>query len=367
VGGDTDPVGPTTGFAGNAHDLAVAPDAIYVAYTLTDAEPGGVAVFALDERECRDLLWSSSATCDDCEDPNCVVLATIHGYRPGFAMLDIADPPTAPEDDLAAHIARIDDRAGRRLLPSTSVLTDVVTCLLDEVATQGPPGPKGDKGDPGQPGAQGEQGEPGPGLEKSLVRITAVSWEHDGSVAITDLENIIRASGDRSVGVMIAFTGSVSLDGIDAIHVFQVEAPDPGGENVRLGFACRCPVLGEVIPVDPVISGNLITEGTEVLGATAADAIAFVFEPRFVKNTLLNLDPDSDLWVRLRGDFVLDTDDPPRAIDAEFVRHEFDTGDRPAGSEFGVQGGIFESWFRPVEGRARTRSRTRSRTSSRRG
>jgi hypothetical protein len=36
---------------------------------------------------------------------------------------------------------------------------------------------------------------------------------------------------------------------------------------------------------------------------------------------------------------------PPRAIDAEFVRAELPTGDRPKGSPFGIQGGLFESWF----------------------
>jgi hypothetical protein len=66
-------------------------------------------------------------------------------------------------------------------------------------------------------------------------------------------------------------------------------------------------------------------------------------------NTLQEFDLN-DLWIRLRGDFVLDTGDPARAIDAEFVRHEFDTGDRPRGSTVGVQGGIFESWFTPRRG-----------------
>jgi hypothetical protein len=34
-----------------------------------------------------------------------------------------------------------------------------------------------------------------------------------------------------------------------------------------------------------------------------------------------------------------------RAIDAEFVRAQLPTGDRPATSPFGIQGGLFESWF----------------------
>jgi competence ComEA-like helix-hairpin-helix protein len=48
--------------------------------------------------------------------------------------------------------------------------------------------------------------------------------------------------------------------------------------------------------------------------------------------------------VHLRGDFVMDVEG--RAIDAEFVRAELPTGDRPKGVEFGIQGGHFESWLR---------------------
>jgi hypothetical protein len=47
--------------------------------------------------------------------------------------------------------------------------------------------------------------------------------------------------------------------------------------------------------------------------------------------------------VDVRGDFVRDTQG--RAIDAEFVRGELPTGDRPHGSSHGVQGGRFESWL----------------------
>ena len=34
-------------------------------------------------------------------------------------------------------------------------------------------------------------------------------------------------------------------------------------------------------------------------------------------------------------------------LDAEFARAEFPTGDRPHGSDLGIQGGLFESWFEP--------------------
>jgi hypothetical protein len=51
----------------------------------------------------------------------------------------------------------------------------------------------------------------------------------------------------------------------------------------------------------------------------------------------------ADLWIVLRGDFVIDTQG--FAIDGEFVRAQLPTGDRPSGSPYGTQGGTFESWF----------------------
>ena len=57
-----------------------------------------------------------------------------------------------------------------------------------------------------------------------------------------------------------------------------------------------------------------------------------------------------DVGVLLRGDFVKDTKD--RSIDAEFVRAQLPTGDRPRppatqplDNQVGIQGGLFESWF----------------------
>ena len=108
-------------------------------------------------------------------------------------------------------------------------------------------------------------------------------------------------------------------------------------------------MIGEVFPVEANIAGNLITDATIIPGVDRAKAIAFVFDERFLR-TLVRVHVD-DIWVKLRGDFVLDTNDPPRAIDAEFVRHEFDTGDHPATSKLGIQGGLFESWFVPVRDR----------------
>lgn len=158
--------------------------------------------------------------------------------------------------------------------------------------------------------------------------------------------NITGAVGTaKRSGVMIAFTAPVKLASIDAIHVFSVTAPQlqTGGN----GYACRCPIIGQVFAVKPVITGNLIKSGQIVTGVTEADAIAFVFDPAFEK--VLQGTTFTDLAIRLQGDFALDTGSPARAIDAEFVRAEFPTGNGPSGSPYGIQGGAFESWLIPVK------------------
>jgi hypothetical protein len=50
-----------------------------------------------------------------------------------------------------------------------------------------------------------------------------------------------------------------------------------------------------------------------------------------------------DLWVVLRCDFVIDVNE--KAVDGEHTRGTLPSGDRPALSKVGVQGGLFESWF----------------------
>ena len=97
---------------------------------------------------------TSRLRCPGCDAPECVVLATISGYRPGSSLLDMP----AEEDDLANAIGRIDHRAGRRTLACTATLQAWLECLQLKGGVPGPKGdqgPKGDKGDPGDPGDPG--------------------------------------------------------------------------------------------------------------------------------------------------------------------------------------------------------------------
>ena len=74
-----------------------------------------------------------------------------------------------------------------------------------------------------------------------------------------------------------------------------------------------------------------------------AEAAAFIFDSRFSKFGSKEGNQINEIWVRLHGDFVIDKFD--KAIDAEFVRAELPTGDRPRDIKVGIQGGVFESWF----------------------
>ncbi len=345
-------VGPVTGFVGIARDLLVTPDggSVYVAYELDGSDgPGGVAVFHADHRDCRDLL---TGPCPDCDEAGCIVVATVHGYRPGFALRDEADPPTSSADDLAAGIARIDNHAGRTILPSVAALAAYVDCVIeDRPGSQGPAGPAGPKG---ERGARGPRGPEGPGLEADLTQISALSWIHAEPVAVADLQCVFfdRGTPEEQVryGVVIAFTAPVLTKPVDH-RVFEVSAPDVLNADElprKVGYDCHCPLRGEVVAVKIGAVDNVtgrITEADFIGAVPDADALAFLFDQSFV-GVVLQEQPIDDLWVRLRGDFVIDVNG--RAVDAEFARAELPTGDRPSAAKVGVQGGLFESWFMPT-------------------
>lgn len=87
---------------------------------------------------CDEIFWRHLEGCPHCDGHNCVVLATIEHYHLGDKIEDQTKPPPKPEDDEQAHIARIDNRKGRHLLPSMSVLVEIIRCMLEKCC-QPPP------------------------------------------------------------------------------------------------------------------------------------------------------------------------------------------------------------------------------------
>ena len=311
------------------------------------AKDGSVALLdpaAYGIAPCSDIQWRHLHGCEACDTPNCLVLATIVNYRPQATIADPPVPPDTTANDLAGKIARIDNRRGRRMLLSTQDLQAWIACLDAKGSgggQQGPQGPAGPAGGKGERGLQGLQGPAGPGLEADLTRINFLSWKHDRHG--NDLAKIRLTPGAPADqfrgGVVIGFTDKVGFaDAIapdDAGHVFEVVLPSTRSE----ALVCRCAARGTVVPVARVANPQPADPDYAAITQPTSDLWAFVFTPVSEKWAIGH----DEVWVKLRGDFVMD--DKQRAIDAEFVRGELPTGDRPTGSEFGVQGGLFESWF----------------------
>jgi Collagen triple helix repeat (20 copies) len=330
---------------------------------------GGVSVLEVTEESCSEIVWRALDGCPDCPEDPCVPLAVVEDYIKNYQ-----------NNDKAIADAKIDNRKVRPLVTSTETLRQLVMCTLESrggdptlPGTPGTPGPQGEpglqgiQGEPGPQGIQGERGlqglpgSPGEGLEADLTQIIQLSWRHNtgnNTLAAIDHSNPL---GTKH-GVVIAFSKPVLVSNpadpfdppnqIDADHIFQVLVENNDPNSARLGLVCRCPVKGIVIPVKPEFDGDRIIAAQEI-AEPMAKAAAFLFDNRFFSTEngvlrFINSEVEiNELWIRLRGDFVLDHKDPAqaRAIDAEFVRGELPTGDRSRGSNFGVQGGTFESWF----------------------
>jgi len=344
---------------------------LYIPYVDDSAQAaaGGVAIVEVAEGSCAEILWRHLDGCPHCDLPDCLVLATIENYHIGDRIEEQTDPPADPAADAAAKIARIDNRKGRRLLPSTEVLTELIECLLEHggggSGTQGPPGPagvpgaKGDKGEKGDTGSVGAKGDPGEGLEQGLTRIEALSWTHNiQQLAATGNPNSFAVpvdllTGAKIPGLVIGFTADVQVSKtIDPDHVFQVLVNHSNAEETRRGLVCRCAIRGRTIPVKLKLDGQgkiVVNAAGHIDTASEAPAgnargVAFLLDgENFPIAGEILAGKVNDLWIKLRGDFVLDSNG--KAVDAEFTRAELPTGDHPKASAFGVQGGLFESWF----------------------
>ena len=149
---------------------------------------------------------------------------------------------------------------------------------------------------------------------------------------------------------MVGFNAPIQVNPpngtVDARHVFQVLVPSiESANNQELGIECVCPIRGKIVPVDSITINSTtkrIEKAKEVAGPDAR-GVAFVLDPTLKIVDLIFKGGVPDLTVLLHGDFVVDTNG--KAVDAEFVRGELPTGDRPKEDTHGVQGGLFKSWF----------------------
>lgn len=184
---------------------------------------------------------------------------------------------------------------------------------------------------------------PAPGnFETELTRFRLLSWTHSG---LTDYRLLL--DGEQVFGAAVMFTGPVQVrpSSLDA-NSFQifVERPDNGLFQLVRGEA-------RVVPAE--VSGtrgatgpdgqplDLISELRSVPG-TVAEAAVLLFSRTFA--AVLSELRGATTRIVIHGDVV--RDERGRAIDAELLRADQrnGTGDRPEGSDLGLQGGRFESW-----------------------
>jgi DNA-binding beta-propeller fold protein YncE len=328
----------------NAVELALSKSG-KILYAVFDGDSGGISILNITDEDCAELLWQGLDGCPSCDTANCIVLATIENYDLGDQLEDQTDPLTDPHADAGAHIARIDNRQGRRLLPSTQVLTEVIRCLLEHEGGgkggQGPPGLTGPKGDPGidkveviivdcRKDASGtiEIDPDGTRILKlvipsgckkdELTHICAINWQHGSRTKL----GLIKEQGFR-----ILFDGPV-LRGDLHDQSFMVLTQSRSDE----GTVCWCEMVGTVK------GGNFETVCDPSSFFTSVDANAdpvngAVFTPRReIQQGVYR--------VVLKGDYIRSVADK-RAVDADHLPAWLP--DRKTGD--GVEGGTFESWL----------------------
>lgn len=199
--------------------------------------PGGLAVFAIAGDACIDLLDSVLDPCEVCEEGDELVLATIADYRWGDAFTEPA----------------IDNRAERRLLASTYLLTEIISCIAEQgcgggedglPGPQGPPGADGADGTDGRDGmdgrdgADGRDGRDGVGLRDDLPRIVGVNWPHDGAIRVGSPEHEELSNS----GLVVAFDRRFPILR-QTLHEQSVQLLVKGPtdfERTRFGVYCYC-------------------------------------------------------------------------------------------------------------------------------
>jgi Collagen triple helix repeat (20 copies) len=314
---------------------------------------GGIAVIGIEELDCAGLL--EGGLCPSCLEPDCLILAVIENWQPGFRLEDLGPGPRDPVQDVADKIARLDNERDRTWLASTQAIAEALKCLIEHggsggAGPAGPPGPQGPPGADGAPGAEGPpgadgppgppgpQGPPGPEgppgrPDPRLTRICNISWEHRGSARRADLQErgiwlAFRNDTIPDRGKVLAF----DLDDISVMVLAERLERDPAGQGVRICW-CQIPAR-EVRGIMMRESCSLDFDPNEPLDNGFCDGVLYRMDPAGIP------EQGSRLRVIVNGDLIQDRNG--RSIDGNHIAKWVpgrDSGD-------GVEGGVFESWFR---------------------
>lgn len=311
----------------------------------TDNTVGGVSVVDILQTDCKDLFLQALDPCPDCDDGDCIVLATIKDYT-------FTGPIVNSE---------IDNITDRHLLVSTDVLTQVVRCML------------GQDGGGGQPGRDGAPGPAGPGIDQ--VGVTFVPCDQPGSASITgvspnrtlnlvipgdcnkDLVGVANVSWAPASGVTgsvtmghlftkpglkIAFTSAVQSTDLTS-NTISLLAPVPVATQPDAIFWAEVPLT--ITPGNFATVGDITSAFTPVVVPAVANGVAFFANEKDVKLFTASARSHKPVHVLVKGDFIRDNSAKQRGLDGNHLPPWVPA--RPSGD--GIEGGTFESWF-TVEG-----------------
>jgi hypothetical protein len=147
---------------------------------------------------------------------------------------------------------------------------------------------------------------------------------------------------------VIQFTKAIDTTQIDSVNVFQVWAAVLSTDVAAPPYLTWVQLNGSIQAATVTSSSGTLITAAKAAASTTTDAVAFI-----VSSSLqLKI---TNIRILFLGDFVLDgpKDNSTglftgHAISAEFVRAQLPTGEIPAGGQYGLEGGTFESWFTPT-------------------
>lgn len=123
------------------------------------AERGIVAVIDVKETDCTLKFDRLIEGCTDCHG---TCGGVVLGHIPGYVYVADQDGPRMRDADSAGDgDVPIDNLTYRPIVPSASVIKEVIECIVAQGVAEGPPGPRGDAGRDGGDGEDGADGADG--------------------------------------------------------------------------------------------------------------------------------------------------------------------------------------------------------------
>lgn len=331
--------------------------------TLYAAYDRSVAVLAIHDTDCGEYLKRHD--CPDCDMADCVTLATIQHWRPGYRLENAIVPPSDPGDDAEGEIARIDNDLGRSVIPSVADLAKTVACILERGVgggrgERGPRGPSGNDGKNGADGINGIDGEPGSpgkdgiGLDWELPHICDINWVHGEKINPDFFSREYQESG-----LVVAFDTNMLNSDIheNSVRVRVGRLFKESQNSIELWCWCDLSLRGWLSGGDVEEEGN----ASSTFSSKTTNTIT-ALQIRFPEDLFLSLLKGDGVKNGLRiqiiieGDFIrgkhrgddrlcaLDGDHLPELDGLDGMPKWLQPGSRRRSGD-GVEGGTFISWF----------------------